>query len=103
MTMPPADTATLRLLEEFASDWGLDDARITAETWLKVDLGFESADLMQLFSALREEYPGLPLPFQDLVLRNGRFVPDLQVAEIIAFVSDALERALSGVGREAAE
>jgi len=80
------------ILGEFAEDWGLDDIEITSETLLKADIGFESTDTMQLFSALQEAYPQTKLPFQELVMHDGKFVSDLSVAQVSEFISQTVQK-----------
>lgn len=88
----PAYDIVIGILEEFAEDWGLDDLTITAETKLKGDIGFESTDTMQLFSALQEAIPQVKFAFQDLVMEDGKFVTDLTVAKVSGFIADALKQ-----------
>lgn len=86
----PAQTV-LSILEEFAEDWGLSDLTIGPDTMLKADMGFESTDTMQLFSAIQEALPQVKFRFQELVLVNGKFVPDLSVRAVSTFVEAALQ------------
>lgn len=73
------------LLEDFTEDWGL-DVEVARTTLLKGDIGFDSSDTMQLFAAIQEHYVGVEFRFQDLVMEDGKYIDDLKVGKVIAFV-----------------
>ncbi|MDA7422045.1 acyl carrier protein [Tritonibacter multivorans] len=87
MTTSLAETAVYEILTEFAEEWGLDDLELTGSTTLKCDMGFESTDIMQLFLGLQEAFPSVKIPFQNLIMTDGKFVEDVTVQEVIAFVN----------------
>jgi acyl carrier protein len=92
MSAKPLDTV-VSILKEFAEDWGLDELQIGPDTMLKADIGFESSDTMQLFSAIQEEYPQVKLTFQDLVIVDGKFLDDIAVSQVAAFITQSLKSA----------
>jgi acyl carrier protein len=94
MSVRTAQETVMEILEEFAEDWGLDDIEMTPETFLKADLGFESTDTMQLFTAVQENYPAMKFTFQDLVVRDEKFVDDLQIKEIVTFIQTQLQSSM---------
>jgi len=79
-------------VEEFIEDWGL-DAEISPETKLVRDLEFDSIDVIQLVVAIEGAFQSRSLGFQDLLMREGRYVDDLSLGEIEAFLEQRLARA----------
>jgi len=75
------------LLEEITQDWdtGFGGA-ITSSTAIVADLGFESLDVVHLVTAIEERYGRRDLPFEDLLMTEGRYVDDLTVGQIAAFL-----------------
>jgi acyl carrier protein len=94
MSVKTAQETVMEILEEFAEDWGLDEIEMSSETFLKADLGFESTDTMQLFTAVQENYPAMKFTFQDLVVREEKFVDDLQIKEIVSFIQSQLQSSM---------
>lgn len=78
---------TIEMLNELTSDWdtGLDGA-LHANTAVVRDLGFESLDVVYLVTAIEQRYGRRDLPFEDLLMVDGRYVDDLTVAEIATFL-----------------
>lgn len=71
------------LLEDFTQDWDRTaEGPITRETRLFADLGFESIDIIQLIVAIQEEVVKRNLPFDTLMMKDGRYVDDLTVGQI---------------------
>lgn len=95
MTNSLAEKTVLEILREFAEEWGLDDLEVGPETALKADMSFESTDIMQLFMGVQEAFPGLQIPFQNLVIKDGSFVDDLTARDVIAFVNAQVAGQLS--------
>lgn len=82
--------ARLRLtLAEFIEDWGL-DIEIAPETSLVGDLEFDSIDVIQFVVAMENAFQSRKIGFQDLLMQEGRYVDDLTVAQIEAFLRDRL-------------
>jgi len=81
-----------RTLEEFVEDWGVSEG-ITPQTTLVGDLEFDSIDVIQLVVAIESEFNNRKLGFQELLMREGRYVDDLSVAEISAFLETRLVHA----------
>lgn len=79
-------------VEEFIEDWGL-DAAVTPETRLVEDLEFDSIDVIQLVVAIERAFDSRSLGFQDLLMKEGRYVDDLSLAQIEAFLEQRLARA----------
>lgn len=71
------------LLKDFTQDWdSATDDPITRETRLFADLGFESIDIIQLIVAIQEEVVKRNVPFDSLLMKEGRYVDDLSVGQI---------------------
>jgi acyl carrier protein len=92
--LTPTDISTrLRAtLAEFVADWGL-DAEITRETSLVEDLEFDSIDVIQFVVEMEKAFQSRSLGFQTLLMQDGRYVDDLTVAQIEAFLESRLTHA----------
>lgn len=80
------ESVILQLTRDFIEEWGLEDIAVTKDTRIKADIGFDSSDTMQLFAAISEHYSGTDFTFQELVVRDGKFVDDLSLGQIAVFV-----------------
>ena len=76
-------------LAEFVQDWGV-DAEITPETSLVEDLEFDSIDVIQFVVAVETAFGSRNIGFQELLMQEGRYVDDLKVSEITAFLGERL-------------
>lgn len=83
------ETAVIQVVEDLVSDWDL-DTTVDIQTKLVADLEFESIDVIQLVVALEERFRRRNLGFDQLLMIDGRYVDDLDVAEIIRFLSTRL-------------
>ncbi|MBV1897635.1 MAG: hypothetical protein KUG70_14330 [Rhodobacteraceae bacterium] len=72
-------------IQEFVSDWGV-TSEIDSTTTLVADLEFDSIDIIQLFVAIETTFEKRNLGFQDLLIKDGRYVDDLSVREISEFL-----------------
>lgn len=78
----------IALLEDFTQDWdSASDAPITRDTKLFADLGFESIDIIQLIVAMQEEVVKRNMPFDSLLMKEGRYVDDLSVGQIADYLA----------------
>ena len=79
------------ILKDLTSDW--EDAfsdDITRDTRLIDDLGFESIDVVHLITAIEQKYDRRDLPFEELLMVEGRYKDELTVAEIAEFLGKHL-------------
>lgn len=84
----PYTEKLVALLEDFTQDWdSASDAPITRETRLFADLGFESIDIIQLIVAMQEEVVKRNMPFDTLLMKDGRYVDDLSVGQIADYLA----------------
>ena len=74
---------------DFIEDWGL-DAELGPETTLVGDLEFDSIDVIQLVVAIESAFGTRSLGFQDLLMQGGRYVDDLTLGQIEAFLESRL-------------
>lgn len=79
-------------LAEFTEDWGI-EAPVTAETKLVEDLEFDSIDVIQFVVAVETAFNSRNMGFQELLMQDGRYVDDLKVGDITAFLSQRLAAA----------
>ncbi len=80
--------SVLTILRDVTRDWDVEfSGGITAETRLIADLAFESIDVVQLVASLEEHYQRRDLPFEELMMVEGRYVDDIQVSEIVDFLA----------------
>jgi acyl carrier protein len=79
------------LLKDTTSDWDLTLPNgIGVKTQLIRDLCFESIDIVQFVMSIQQEFSCQDLPFERLLMVEGRYVSDLNVAEVAAFLSQYL-------------
>lgn len=77
----------VRILNDMTSDWDIEyQGQIGPDTTLVGDLAFESIDVVQLAMALEEHFGQEGLPFEELVMTEGRYVDDLRVDQIVTFL-----------------
>jgi acyl carrier protein len=81
-------TQLVALLEDFTQDWDLDfDGELSRDTRLLADLGFESIDIIQLVVAIQEDIVKRKLSFDQLLMKNGRYVDDLSIGQIADYLA----------------
>ncbi|WP_428309389.1 acyl carrier protein [Hydrocarboniphaga sp.] len=79
------------LLKDFTQDWDNEyEGEMTRDTRLLGDLGFESIDIIQLVVAIEQMVKKSKLPFNELLMRDGRYVDDLSIGQIADFVATKL-------------
>lgn len=77
----------ITLLEDFTQDWDHDaEGAMSGDTKLLADLGFESIDIIQLTVALEETFGLRKVPFDKLLMQDGRYVDDLSIRQIAQFL-----------------
>lgn len=78
----------ISLLNDMTQDWDLDTGmEIGPGTALMGDLSFESIDMVQLAVALEQSFDKKGLPFEELFMREGDYVDELHVSEVVDFIS----------------
>ncbi len=83
--------SVVEILEGMTSDWDTGFAGgIKLSTRLIADLNFESIDMVQFVVALEEQFMRRDLPFEKLLMVDGRYVDDLSVVEVTDFLQEYL-------------
>jgi acyl carrier protein len=86
------EAQVIAVLENMTADWELEDGgKIDTETRLMEDLAFESFDVVQLVVALEKNFERKGLPFEQLFMREGDYVDELEVKEIVEFLHKNLQ------------
>ncbi len=87
-------TTVTSVLEETIQDWDLElEDDISGETTLIEDLEFESIDVVQFCVALEQKLGTKGMPFEKLFIKDGAYVDDVTVNEVVAFLQTELESA----------
>jgi acyl carrier protein len=91
------NTAVLEILKDLTADWDTDYAgEIGPETLLIDDLAFESIDVVQLVVSLEGRFQRRDLPFEKLLMNDGRYVDDMSVRQLVDFLDANLTGATHG-------
>lgn len=81
-------SSLIRIIEEVTGDWETGFAGgVGADTRLIADLGFESIDVVHLIITLEEHFRRQDLPFEKVLMKDGRYVDDLRVGELAEFLA----------------
>jgi acyl carrier protein len=84
--MPQFESDTIEMIGELTADWDTGLGSLTRETAIVKDLGFESLDVVYLVTAIEQRYGRRDLPFDQLLMTEGRYVDDLTIGQIAAFL-----------------
>ena len=85
------ETATLEILKDLTADWDTDYAGdIGPDTLLVEELAFESIDVVQLVVSLESRFQRRDMPFEKLLMNDGRYVDDVKVRQIVDFLEESL-------------
>ena len=77
----------ISVLNNMTQDWELDSVeKIDSNTGLMNDLEFESIDVVQLAVALEQNFGEKGLPFEKLFMRDGDYVDEIYVREVVDFL-----------------
>ena len=80
------------ILANIVQDWDLElDGEVSAQSYLVGDLNFSSVDFVELAVAIEEQYKGVDLEFDQLIMVNGRRVEDISVEQVASFVFSKLK------------
>jgi acyl carrier protein len=81
------------MLEDMTSDWDTEfDEAIGPQTRLIGDLEFESIDVVQFILGIEELYRRKKLPFERLIMRDGRYVSEILVGDAVDFLHEELNK-----------
>jgi acyl carrier protein len=77
----------ITLIADFTQDWDHEfDGALSADSKLLEHLGFESIDIVQLVVAIEEDITHKKVPFDKLLMKDGRYVDDLSIGQIADFL-----------------
>lgn len=88
-TLSQADieSRVIAVLNDMTADWDLEiTGGIGPHVHLMRDLSFESIDVVQFVVSLEQNLNRKGIPFEKLFMRDGDYVEDLQVSEIVEFL-----------------
>ena len=78
------------IVEDLIQDWGIDmDNGVRGHTLLVNDLDFASVDIIQLCVAI-EQYYDCKIGFQNLLMKDGSYVSDLSISQMVDFIGNRL-------------
>ncbi|HMP72830.1 MAG TPA: acyl carrier protein [Kiritimatiellia bacterium] len=82
------------ILKDMTSDWEIDDfsGEISGDTSLVADLSFESIEIVQLMVTIEQHFTLKNLASEELLMRDGRYVPDRTVNEVAEFVYHQIQK-----------
>jgi acyl carrier protein len=87
----------LQILKDLTADWDTDYAgQIGPDTMLIDDLDFESIDVVELVVSLEGRFARRDLPFEKLLMQDGRYVEDLSVRQVVDFLETQLGKNARG-------
>ena len=87
----------LQILKDLTADWDADYAgAIGPDTLLISDLDFESIDVVELVVSLEGRFQRRDLPFEKLLMHDGRYVEDLTVRQVVDFLESELQNPVQG-------
>lgn len=83
----------VNILQDMTRDWEIAFSNpINEETYLMRDLTVESIDVVMLIVAIEEQFDRKGLPFEELLMVDGRYVEDIRVGEIADFLEKHLNQ-----------
>jgi acyl carrier protein len=89
-TKEAIEKTLVEIVEDLIQDWGIDlDNGVTGTMLLVNDLDFASVDIIQLCVAIEQHYDR-KIGFQDLLMKNGSYVSDLSIVQIVDFLVDKI-------------
>jgi acyl carrier protein len=75
------------ILHSMTSDWDMEfSGPIGAHTRLMADLQCESIDIVQFIVAIEERFATRHLPFEELLMTDGRYVDEIRVGDAVDFL-----------------
>jgi acyl carrier protein len=79
------------ILKDMTQDWGLDmEGDFGPGTQVVADLEFSSVDIIHLIVAIEERFKRPKMGFEELLMKEGRYVDDLSVDQLAQFVASKL-------------
>ena len=90
LTHEAIEKVLIDIVEDLIQDWELDlDNGVRGETLLVNDLDFASVDIIQLCVAI-EQYYNRKMGFQELLMKDGSYISDLSITQMVDFIGKRL-------------
>jgi acyl carrier protein len=81
----------IQVLGDMTSDWDIDySGKIGSDTHIISDLELESIDVVQFIVQLETKFQHKDLPFEKLLMAEGRYREDFSVQEVLSFLEKYL-------------
>ncbi len=91
MDQPTVLNDLTNILADLTADWETSlDAPIGPQTRLIGDLSFESIDVVHLITAIEEHYGRRDLPFEEVMMQDGKYVDEVTVGQLSEFLASHL-------------
>lgn len=88
MNSQDVSSRLITILTDMTSDWDIElESQLDRNTRLIADLAFESIDIVELVVAIEQAFESRGIPFEQLLMVDGRYVDDLSVAQVSDFVA----------------
>ena len=85
---PQIEQEFISILDDMTKGWDLEfEGGITPQTRLIGDFRFESIEIVRLMVRIEQHFGLKKLASDRLLVRDGRHVPDLTVAQIAEFIN----------------
>ena len=82
------EKTVISVLDDTVQDWDIEiEGGIGGTTTLIGDLAFESIDVVQFCVALEQALGRKGLPFEKLFIKDGAYVDDVSVGQVVDFLS----------------
>jgi acyl carrier protein len=91
----PIRVAVNDIIKQTTAAWDLDDEPIEDTTTLIADLGFSSVDLIHLMASIEMHFHR-KFPYDEIIMKDGQYVDDITVLELMDFVSRNIDRPAPG-------
>lgn len=83
--------AVVRIVGDMIQDWDVEpEDPLGPQTTLVADLGFSSIDIIHFTVAIEEHFSRPKLGFNELLMVDGKYVDDLSLGQIAAFLDRKL-------------
>jgi acyl carrier protein len=90
-TRAAVENAVVEAVNQTIKDWDTELPNgVTINTLLMQDLAFESIDIVQLAVTIEQAADRTGLPFEKLLMKDGDYVDDVRLSQIVDFLCDEL-------------
>jgi len=86
----------IELIGELESEWERDLSKVGPDSYLMGDLGCDSQDFVMLRAAIETKYGRDDIPFENLIIRDGQFVPDIRLGDVVKLLKESLNSSEGG-------